>query len=769
MKSNISTARGNRIVGLLWAGAVLLLGCVAAQAQTYIFGRADIRVGNFPTAIAAGDFNRDGLTDFAVTNSGDDTVSVLLGKPDGTFAPQVTYPTGPEPVAVVTGDFNGDGNLDLAVSNENCSQTPTGALQCSPGTISVLLGNGDGTFQPRIDYAVGSLPSSLAVADFNRDGKLDLVVTNAADSTVSVLLGNGDGTFQPQVGYATALSADWQTVVVGDFNGDGKLDLAVSCFSVVSVLLGNGDGTFRTHVDSGAGGISLAAGDFNGDGKLDLAVTSKSLSGPNLLSILLGNGDGTFVLNSQSTGGAAVFVSDLNGDGKLDLILSGPVGNIGNSVAVMLGNGNGTFQPQIPYGTGNSPFGLVVTDVNGDGKLDFVVADSGCVIGEGPCGGQQFPPGTISILLGFGDGTFVGKADYGVERGPLASTSADFNKDGNLDLATANSLADSVSVLLGNGDGTFKPQVSYPVGHIPLSVAAADLRNKGILDLVTANQTCPNTPPCNPGTVSVLLGNGDGTFQAHVDYAVGLVPFDAAVGDFRGIGKLDLAVVNQQSASVSILLGNGDGTFQPQKSYLTAGTPQGITIGDFNQDGKLDLAIGTAQNVVSILLGNGDGTFKPHVDFPGGALAITTGDFNGDGKLDLATGGGGPPTSASVSILLGNGDGTFQTPVKYPVSGFVVSSIGLADFNQDGKLDLAVSTETDEFAILLGNGDGTFQQPIEYLMGNFVASSLTVGDFNGDGVPDWAGVDGDSGTLGVMLSSAFKTVLPVRLISVRKA
>jgi FG-GAP-like repeat len=248
---------------------------------------------------------------------------------------------------VAVGDFNGAGKLDVAVAN------------LGSGNVSILLGNGDGTLRAPVNYATGDSPNSIAVADFNGDGKLDLAVVNGGNNTgvssLSILLGNGDGTFNSVAKY---LASFGNSVAVGDFNQDGKLDVAVANFgsSSVGVLLGNGDGTFKTAVNYVADNASssVAAGDFNGDGKLDLAVANiVSNSGLGDVSVLVGNGDGTFrppVNYGVGSNPSSVAVGDFNGDGKLDMAVAnlGGYGNIA-SLSVLLGNGNGSFQPAMEY------------------------------------------------------------------------------------------------------------------------------------------------------------------------------------------------------------------------------------------------------------------------------------------------------------------------------------------------------------------------------------------------------------------------------------
>jgi ankyrin repeat protein len=337
------------------------------------------------------------------------------------------------------------------------------------------------------------------------------------------------------------------------------------------------------------------------------------------------------------------------------------------------------------------------------------------------------------------------RSDYAVGSSPHWVSTGDLNGDGKLDLVTANRYGNRVSVLLGNGDGTFQPQVTYATGTGPLGVAIGDFNGDGELDLAVVNQSA--------NSVSILLGNGDGTFRAKVDYATGNEPLSVVAGDFNGDGKLDLAVTNGSGNTVSILLGNGDGTFQPKVPYATGARPFPVTTGDFNGDGKLDLAVGNQNgNSISILLGNGDGTFQTQVSYAVSSqvYSVTTADFNGDGKLDLAAANNSDNT---VSVLLGNGDGTFQTQVRYPTPSGPHSLIA-ADFNGDGKLDLAVANENASSAsILLGNGDGTFQAHADYPTGSG-AISPAAGDFNGDGRIDLAIADYNQNTVSVLLQSS---------------
>ncbi|HLJ93731.1 MAG TPA: VCBS repeat-containing protein [Gemmataceae bacterium] len=720
---------GRRILaGSLFGSAIVCAVVLLGQRLTASFITTPrYAAGAGSTSVAVGDFNGDGIPDLALANYGsspnytDGGLTILLGNGDGTFQAPQSYRIGASALSVAIGDFNSDGKLDLVTANGN-------------GTINVLLGNGDGTFQAAQSFAPGfSGLKSAAVADFNGDGKLDLAVageTKDVTDVVSILLGNGDGTFQAPQNYSTAATL---AVAVGDFNGDGKADLASVGGQTLSIFLGNGDGTFQPAASYAAGRFSqgLAVGDFNGDGISDIAVADADING-DALKILLGNRDGTFQpvqSYAASFRQTSVAIGDFNHDGRLDLA----VGSSTGTVSILVGNGNGTFQA--PQGFAAQGYFLAVADFNGDGHLDIAAAGGG-----------------VFILLGKGDATFQAAPAYALDFEVVSAVAVgDFNGDGIPDLAVANSLySGTVLILMGKGDGTFQPAQRYPAGRYPMSLVVADWNGDGIPDLAVLTFE-------SPSTVQIWYGNGDGTFRSGPSYAVGPYARSLAVGDFNGDGAPDLVVANTgilvvADQTVSVLLNHGDGTFQAAQNYAVGGYPSAVAVGDFNGDGILDLVAilgdGPSSNTYSILLGNGDGTFQPANPYtiPFQLYFVAVGDFNGDGILDLAS----TVPGASVIILLGNADGTFQATQNY-APGVVEGPIALGDFNRDGALDFVLGLNMGVAAVSLGNGDGTFQAAQHFPVG-LTPLPIAVADFNGDGYPDLA--VGYSGGVAILLNAA---------------
>jgi VCBS repeat-containing protein len=572
-------------------------------------------VGPNPMSAAAGDLNGDGKPDLVVSNFGVPfpSVSVLLGNGDGTFQNDVTYLAGTHPNSVAIGDFSGDGKPDLAVADN----TTTGA-------VSVLLGNGDGTFQPHASYAAGDSPRSVAIGDFNGDGTPDLAVANAGltSTMVSVLLGNGNGTFQPQTTYAAGVQPF--SIATGDLDGDGKLDLATADLgsgtgtTAVSVLLGNGDGTFRAHTDYATTGTprSIAIGDLNGDGRSDLVTANRDTD---TVSVFLGNGDGTFQPQTTFVAGPeplAIAIADFNGDGRPDLVTSNFGSSTENPTAgVLLGNGDGTFQTETHYTTGASPAFVLAADLNGDGRPDVVTTNqesgSVSVILNTT---QTLPDPTYTIdkpnvAPTAANGSASGAEDT-VITGTLAATDADGDS---LTFSRVTQAAHGTVTVNDNGSFSYAPNANYN-GPDNFAFKA----NDGLLDSNTATENL-TVSAVNDAPVAVN-GSASGDENTVVNGTLVATDIDSASLTFSRVA---------QGAHGSVTVNaNGSFSYTPNANYTGADS---FTFKA--NDGSLDSNVATVGLTIADNNPVGDNSLAPpHLPL-GTASSASTGSQTGSAAL----------------------------------------------------------------------------------------------------------------------------------------
>jgi len=719
---------------------------------------------DYATALVAGDFTGAGRADRAVAGNnvaGAGIVSVLQGNGDGTFQPPVNYATGIDyATALVAGDFNGDGRVDLAVAGNN---------DAGAGVVSVLLGDGDGTFQPPVTIAAGVNDTTALVAgDFNGDGRVDLA---GVGTGLFVKLNQGADTFADPRALPAAMHA---TPVLADLTGDGVDDLLVidqagqilwrkgqagepgSFEPPITVnpdlpardltIVPTRQGPLIASVDANDDAVSLYAyrgggfarvgslptgllpaqvesADLTGDGNADLVVRN---AGDGTASLYLGDGEGGFTpLPALPIGQGAsdIALADVDGSGRIDLVVTNQATG---DVRIFFNRGDATFGPPARYFAGSGPYGLSA-DVSGTPDLSSLEGTAGVAVGTFTPGGVPdlvtINPGsnTLAVLDGLGGGAFANARRLLTSDPAQVVRVAVLNGDGIPDLVLLG--PKGVSIALGDGQGGFRELPTIDVGPNATGLSVADVNGDGKPDLLVGNTY---------GDVLVLLGNGDGTFQPYrtVDQQITL-----AVADLRGDGQKDVIYADQALDRVTVQYGgSGPPSVLGDRSQgLLA--PSAVTLADLTGDGIPDLIVANSGgNDVLVYPGLGDGQFGLAHAFDVGTnpVGVTVADLTGDGIPDLVVADKG---SNAVSVLLGEGRGnswTLRPEIRFQ-AGFGPTATVVKDVTGNGIPDILVSdSQSNQVLLLRGIGQGFFDDTNPQILDVGVEPGpLFVGNFKG--------------------------------------
>ncbi len=647
-----------------------------------------VATGNNPSLRSVADLNGDGRLDLVVCNYGDGTVSVLLGNGAGRFsgAPASSYRVGSGPLGSAVADFNGDGRPDIAVTNRNSND------------VSFVLGGPTGFRVSPRNLGVAAGPVSVVARDFNGDGRADLAIANHFANKISVFLGDGRLGFAAAPGSPFATGNGPNQIKAADFDGDGELDLAAPEFlgTAVALLRGNGRGRFTpfagSPVTTGNAPVSIATPDLNGDGRSDLVAAN--FYGGDIVVLLAGRPPGPAPSGSLISGVSvtalgnpqAFAIRDFNRDGLADLAVADWTGG---RVLVLLQQVGGVFAAALgsPLSVGTNPDSVIVADYNSDGISDLAIGN--------------YSSGNVHVYLGGAGGTFTAApgSPQGVGNQPMLRVAPDVNGDGRADLVVNNYGSNTVSILLSNGTGQFTeaPGSPHTVGSGPLGTGTADFNRDGRVDLLIANR--------NSNNLTLLLGSGGGAFSNGGTIAAGTGPVSIATGDFNRDGFVDAAVANTAGDNVSIFRGNGVGGFTAAGLLAGGSGVNGVLAVDLDGDGNLDLVSPNMNSAnLSIYMGSSTGAFAsaPGGSIPtGGVLPVfaAAGDVTGDRRIDLLVANF---SSGTIAVLNGSTTPTIVA-ISAPGQGAIVQA------SQPIVLRATVTASASASLLVLPIGSVTFR------------------------------------------------------------
>jgi hypothetical protein len=716
---------------------------------------ANVSAGGSAQSVAVGDFNSDGVQDIAVANYGPGTVSIRLGNGLGGFSGPPNISVGPNPYLVAIGDFNNDGKQDFATAN----------LGANPGTVSIRLGDGAGNFSVKPDVGVGKNPQSVAIGDFNSDGKQDLATANVQANSVSIRLGDGAGNFSGTT--EVSVGNIPKSVAVGDFNADGKQDFAAANLvsNSVSIRLGDGAGNFSgtTEVSVGNSPRSVAIGDFNGDGKQDFATANESAD---TVSIRLGDGGGGFSGATNIGVGhfpQIVAIGDFNNDGRQDFATA----NSGsNSVSIRFGDGAGGFGGTTEVGIGSSPQSVAIGDFNNDGKQDFATAFlNDAAIRLGRCdlppaitaaaglSRQQGSPASNSQIATVTDDGGAGLVVVTVTTANPSNgvtISNIVNTGGNI---TANIVADcaasNASFTLRASDGVSTSTATLNVTVTANAAPTLSYSNPPAVALNGSLNINPAAGPSDNGSVSTVIVQSAGTYTGtiSVDNTTGVV----SVSNAAPAGTHTIKIRATDNCGV-----NTDATFTLDvKAPPTLGNYPGTTVNlsgnttitpDTAPTGTIGINVSTSTNFKGTFAANpATGVVRVTDAHPAGTYTVTVTAFNSLGVV----------TSKTFQLTVQTGTACVGVPTFNNAADVNIGAPQLAaavgDFNNDGKQDIATVDQGNMVSIRLGDGIGGFTGSTNVSVGLNPQPSLAIGDFNSDGNQDFATANLNSNTVSIRL------------------